>query len=206
MARTRRRNASGDSGAEVDAAASRDVVMNRTMMTTEMRGRARVGASSEDFRASRKTCVAPRSRSPVTDASRPRVARRCVTRRDETRGESSIVSRPPTRARDDRPNSRRVERCARDLYALLVHRRDASTRSPTRARVRIETRARRSPRARRRHGVRPTAMSSRFHTVRLRTPSMRNSNGHVRAPFYIPLSMGCLYMRICLLVETCGRP
>ena len=36
-------------------------------------------------------------------------------------------------------------------------------------------------------------------TVRARDPSMWNSNGHVRAPFYIPLSFVSLNTYVCLV-------
>ena len=131
-------------------------------------------------------------------ASSARVLLASTSRRDDANGQSIDDSR---RARRPHTATERVETIHRVFVALDVHRSTplrASRCENPRARVSISTRNC-SPRARD-VSDRPRRGRS-MRTVRARDPSMRNSNGHVRAPFYIPLSFVSLNMYLCIVLK-----
>lgn len=116
-----------------------------------------------------------------------------VTNRSTIHDARDVHTPPPTARTPSTVSTLRVTSIDRRLY----RRRDAKTRaraSPNRL-ENCSPRARDvSDRPRRGRGMR---------TVRARGPSLWNSNGHVRAPFYIPLSCVSLNTYTCL-VHTGG--
>jgi len=116
-----------------------------------------------------------------------------VTNRSTIHDARDVHTPPPTARTPSTVSTLRVTSIDRRLY----RRRDAKTRaraSPNRL-ENCSPRARDvSDRPRRGRGMR---------TVRARDPSLWNSNGHVRAPFYIPLSCVSLNTYTCL-VHTGG--
>ena len=112
-----------------------------------------------------------------------------VTNRSTIHDARDVHTPPPTARTPSTVSTLRVTSIDRRLY----RRRDAKTRaraSPNRL-ENCSPRARDvSDRPRRGRGMR---------TVRARGPSLWNSNGHVRAPFYIPLSCVSLNTYTCLV-------